>query len=148
MLHVDAPLLQSLGASQFKLTIGVKKSTNLENFSPFPMTDPETSINPQGKLGKIELARPSPGESPRSVSRRPSRTAPAFCSRRGAWSRTRPRHRPQPPPGPGFGPDIATNEAARGRAGIGAKVNGCEASRGRREVVHRAPGTPQAMLLP
>jgi len=38
-LNVGAPLLtKDPGTGQFKLTIGVQKSTNLFDFNPFPMT--------------------------------------------------------------------------------------------------------------
>ena len=48
---MGAPLLmKDPGTGQFKLTIGVQKSTNLFDFSPFPMTAPQTLINRQGKL--------------------------------------------------------------------------------------------------
>ncbi|MFK7911555.1 MAG: choice-of-anchor D domain-containing protein [Akkermansiaceae bacterium] len=51
-LHVGYPLLQRDGSGQFKLTIGVKKSTTLlpGSFLPFAMTAPQTSINGDGKL--------------------------------------------------------------------------------------------------
>ena len=48
--RIDAPHLEAVAPGQFKLTIGVKKSTDLDNFFPFPMTAPETSINTEGKL--------------------------------------------------------------------------------------------------
>lgn len=50
-LNVDVPLLtRDPGTGIFKLTLGVRKSTDLETFVPFPMSDPQTIINPQGKL--------------------------------------------------------------------------------------------------
>jgi hypothetical protein len=50
-LNIDTPLLQrSPTTGIFTLTIGVEKSTNLSIFDPFPMTDPQTTINPQGEL--------------------------------------------------------------------------------------------------
>lgn len=50
-LNVDTPLIQRNPTTGiFKLTIGVQKSTDLQNFTPFPMTAPQTLINPQGKL--------------------------------------------------------------------------------------------------
>ena len=53
-LNIGTPLLQSDGLGQFKLTIGVEKSTTLlpGSFAPLPMTGPGTStvINGQGKL--------------------------------------------------------------------------------------------------
>jgi hypothetical protein len=49
-LNVGTPLLQSLGGGQFRLTIGVRKSTDLNTFSPLPMTAPQTTINGQGEL--------------------------------------------------------------------------------------------------
>ncbi|MFZ4768177.1 MAG: choice-of-anchor D domain-containing protein, partial [Roseimicrobium sp.] len=51
-LHVGTPLLQRDALGQFKLTLGVQKSTTLEpgSFTPFPMTAPQTTINGAGKL--------------------------------------------------------------------------------------------------
>jgi hypothetical protein len=51
-LSVDTPLLTKDAMSGlFKLTIGVQKTTNLNQpFTPFPMTLPQTGINSQGKL--------------------------------------------------------------------------------------------------
>jgi hypothetical protein len=49
-LNVGTPLLQHDAAGQFKLTIGVQKSTNLQTFTPLPMTVPQTTINGQGQL--------------------------------------------------------------------------------------------------
>ncbi|MFZ4594185.1 MAG: choice-of-anchor D domain-containing protein [Verrucomicrobiaceae bacterium] len=51
-LNVGVPLIQKTGTNgQFKLIIGVKKSTNLIQFDPFPMTSPHTTlINAQGEL--------------------------------------------------------------------------------------------------
>lgn len=43
---------------QFKLTIGLEKSTDLTNFTPFPMTAPQATINAQGNL---EFVFPAPG---------------------------------------------------------------------------------------
>ncbi len=50
-LKVETPLLKKDPITgQFKLTIGVHKSTNLKDFVPFPMTAPQTIINAEGKL--------------------------------------------------------------------------------------------------
>jgi len=50
-LNVGTPLLARDPLSGlFTLTIGVQKSTNLVNFSPFPLAAPQTTINPQGEL--------------------------------------------------------------------------------------------------
>ena len=49
-LNVDVPLIQRNLAGTFTLTLGIEKSTNLVNFTPFPMTAPQTLINGQGKL--------------------------------------------------------------------------------------------------
>ena len=51
-LNIDVPLIQRDGLGQFKLIIGVKKSTDLILFNPFPMNQPgmTTVINGEGKL--------------------------------------------------------------------------------------------------
>jgi len=50
-LKVGAPLIQrDPNTGQFTLTIGVDKSTDLINFSPFPLTTPQVTINAQGEL--------------------------------------------------------------------------------------------------
>jgi hypothetical protein len=51
-LNIDTPLIQRDGLGQFKLIIGVKKSTDLILFNPFPMNQPgmTTTINGEGKL--------------------------------------------------------------------------------------------------
>jgi hypothetical protein len=50
-LNVGVPLLQrDPTTSEFTLTIGVDQSTNLTNWTPLPMTVPQTIINSQGKL--------------------------------------------------------------------------------------------------
>jgi hypothetical protein len=51
-LNIDVPLIQRDGLGQFKLIIGVKKSTDLILFNPFPMNQPgmTTTINGEGKL--------------------------------------------------------------------------------------------------
>ncbi|MDH4454566.1 MAG: choice-of-anchor D domain-containing protein [Verrucomicrobiota bacterium] len=51
-LNLDVPLIQRDGLGQFKLTLGMKKSTDLVLFNPFPMNQPEmtTTINGEGKL--------------------------------------------------------------------------------------------------
>jgi hypothetical protein len=51
-LNIDMPLIQRDGLGQFKLTLGMKKSTDLVLFNPFPMNQPgmTTTINGEGKL--------------------------------------------------------------------------------------------------
>ena len=50
-LHVDAPVLTKDPVSgQFKLTIGIEKSADLGNFTPFPFVAPQTSVNSEGRL--------------------------------------------------------------------------------------------------
>lgn len=50
-LHVDAPLLvRDPNSGQFTLTLGLKKSTNLVDFTAFPFPAPTTSVNGDGKL--------------------------------------------------------------------------------------------------
>lgn len=50
-LNVGTPLIQrNPTTGVFTLTIGVEKSTNLVNFSPFPFISPQTTINGQGKI--------------------------------------------------------------------------------------------------
>jgi len=50
-LHIGAPLLQRNPVNgEFKLTLGLKKSTSLNGFGPLPMTAPQTLINGQGEL--------------------------------------------------------------------------------------------------
>ena len=49
-LHVDTPLLTPDANGEFKLTIGVQKSTDLINYELFPMSAPQTVINAQGEL--------------------------------------------------------------------------------------------------
>ncbi len=50
-LNVDGPLLTRNPADgTFKLTLGLQKSSNLQTFTPFPMTAPQTLINGDGKL--------------------------------------------------------------------------------------------------
>ena len=51
-LHVGAPLLQRDGLGQFKVTLGIEKSTTLQptSFQPFPMTAPQTTVNGAGEL--------------------------------------------------------------------------------------------------
>jgi uncharacterized delta-60 repeat protein len=51
-LNLDVPLIQRDGLGQFKLTLGMKKSTDLVHFNPFPMNQPgmTTTINGEGKL--------------------------------------------------------------------------------------------------
>ncbi len=50
-LNVGTPLIQrNATTGEFTLTIGVEKSTNLNTFTPFLMTAPQTLINAEGKL--------------------------------------------------------------------------------------------------
>ncbi|MCX6840646.1 MAG: choice-of-anchor D domain-containing protein, partial [Verrucomicrobia bacterium] len=51
-LNIDVPLIQRDGLGQFKLTVGMKKSTDLLLFNPLPMNQPgmTTTINSEGKL--------------------------------------------------------------------------------------------------
>ncbi len=57
-LHVGVPLLSRDPASGlFKLTIGVRKSSDLIQFNPFPMTNPQTTLNPQGEV-EFEFSLP------------------------------------------------------------------------------------------
>ena len=49
-LNVGNLLLQKNANGQFKLTVAVQKATNLTNFTAFPMTAPQTTINGQGAL--------------------------------------------------------------------------------------------------
>jgi hypothetical protein len=50
-LSVNSPLLaKDPQTGVFTLTIGVQKSTNLLDFIAFPMSAPQTTINPQGEL--------------------------------------------------------------------------------------------------
>lgn len=51
-LNIGTPLIQRTALGQFKLTLGVEKSTTLQpgSFQPFPMTVPQTTINGAGKL--------------------------------------------------------------------------------------------------
>ncbi len=55
-LNVGSPLLQRDGLGQFKLTVGIEKSPDLTTYSPFLMTAPEATINPDGKLEFIFTA--------------------------------------------------------------------------------------------
>jgi hypothetical protein len=49
-LHIDTPLIRREAGGEFTLTIGVRRSTDLQNFDPFPMSAPQTVINAQGEL--------------------------------------------------------------------------------------------------
>jgi hypothetical protein len=50
-LHVDTPLLSRDSATgNFSLFLGLQKSADLNHFTPFPITSPETSITSEGKL--------------------------------------------------------------------------------------------------
>lgn len=55
-LHLDTPLLRGdLDAETATLTIWVEKSENMVDLTPFPMTDPQTTIN---NLGQLEFEFP------------------------------------------------------------------------------------------
>jgi hypothetical protein len=57
-LYLDAPkLTKNPATGLFTLKIGIQKSTNLLNFTPFPMTAPQTTISGDGKL-EFEFASP------------------------------------------------------------------------------------------
>ena len=50
-LYIETPLIvQDLATGKWKLTIGVKKSTNLIDYTPLPFVHEGTAINAQGKL--------------------------------------------------------------------------------------------------
>ncbi|MBK8093424.1 MAG: SUMF1/EgtB/PvdO family nonheme iron enzyme [Verrucomicrobiaceae bacterium] len=50
-LNVGTPLLtRNATTGAFKLTLGIQKSANLINFTPFPMTVPQIQLNAQGEL--------------------------------------------------------------------------------------------------
>jgi hypothetical protein len=50
-LYPTTPLIEKEPLTGlFKLTMGIEKSLNLTNYTPFPMTSPQTTINGQGKL--------------------------------------------------------------------------------------------------
>lgn len=50
-LNIDVPLIQKdAGTGQFKLTLGLEKSTNLSSFNAFPFSAPQTTVNGQGKI--------------------------------------------------------------------------------------------------
>ncbi len=50
-LHVGTPMItRDPLTQQFKLTIGIQKSTNLINFGPFPILAPGLTVNPQSKI--------------------------------------------------------------------------------------------------
>jgi len=50
-LNVNTPLIsRDPGTGRFKLTLGLRKSTNLADEVPFPMTPAQTAINGDGKL--------------------------------------------------------------------------------------------------
>jgi N-acetylneuraminic acid mutarotase len=50
-LHIGTPLLSRDPANgKFKLTLGIKKSSDLTHFTPFPMTPSQTGINANGEL--------------------------------------------------------------------------------------------------
>ena len=50
-IHINIPTLhKNSGSGLFKLKIGIQQSTDLINFSPFPVTSPKTSITGDGKI--------------------------------------------------------------------------------------------------
>ena len=50
-MHMDAELAaRDPATGEFLITIGLEKSTDLMNYVPFPMSLPQTTINPQGRL--------------------------------------------------------------------------------------------------
>lgn len=50
-LHVDVPVLaKDPTTGKFKLTIAVKKSTDLSTFAPLPITSDGAAFNAQGEL--------------------------------------------------------------------------------------------------
>lgn len=49
-IHVTPLLSRDPGTGQFKVIIGLEKSSDLVNFAPFPLSVPQTSINAEGKL--------------------------------------------------------------------------------------------------
>jgi len=50
-LKIGTPLLgRDVTTGLFKLTMGISKSTDLNHFTPFPMTNPQTTINGNGEL--------------------------------------------------------------------------------------------------
>jgi hypothetical protein len=58
-LQLGTPLLSQIAPGQFKLTIALQKATQLTDFSPFPMTAPQTTINGQGQL-EFLFSAPNP----------------------------------------------------------------------------------------
>jgi hypothetical protein len=51
VLNLDAPkLTKNPATGLFTLRIGIQKSTDLQNFTPFPLTAPQTRITGDGKL--------------------------------------------------------------------------------------------------
>ncbi len=60
-LNVGTPLLTKDPVNgMFKLTIGVKKSTNLVNFSPMPISAGAATINGQGEM-EFQFTSPDNG---------------------------------------------------------------------------------------
>jgi hypothetical protein len=57
-LYVDAPrLIKDPSTGLFRLQIGIQKSTDLLNFTPFPIAAPQVTISSEGKL-EFEFASP------------------------------------------------------------------------------------------
>ena len=50
-MHAGATLAQRDAATgQFTITLGLERSTDLQNFTLFPMTTPQVTINAQGRM--------------------------------------------------------------------------------------------------
>ena len=59
-LRPDAPLIaKEPGSGQFKLTLGLSKSLNLQHFDPMPMQPAGVTLNPQGKI-EYRFSAPEP----------------------------------------------------------------------------------------
>ena len=57
-LNMDVQVLEKTpGTNQFKFILGLRKSTNLTRFDPFPFNESQITINPQGKL-EFEFTSP------------------------------------------------------------------------------------------
>jgi hypothetical protein len=59
-LRPNAPLLsREPGSGQFKLTLGLAKSTSLEDFDPMPIAPSGVSFTPEGKI-EYRFSSPEP----------------------------------------------------------------------------------------
>ena len=57
-LNIDVPLIvRDPATGQCTLSFGLQRSTDLQSFSPFPMTAPQITVTPEGR---IEFSFPSP----------------------------------------------------------------------------------------